>query len=307
MKKNLLFPLIMGAIIVAGCDVKDHCLDQGGRYDYATKTCEKSIPGLIYSNLVDQASQAEVKTALLQAGIAEENVKKFFEQVAFFNQHAGTESLVQSGFIYTGTLVPEYDLATIISNLEKNSPNFIGYNCRITSFSLMRYIITIAKLGLVNASQLFMDQDALKTSPQKIFSPEEQKQFESFYSLVPTITTKDQTVHFEKIKKSWSEKGISFKHAQASLISVWMHSHFEGEEDFLFIGHIGVLLDIGKELLFVEKLAFNEPYQAIKFATRADLIAYLKAKYDTEYNQPTASPIVLENDQPLGALSSLKK
>ena len=152
MKKNLLFPLIMGAIIVAGCDVKDHCLDQGGRYDYATKTCEKSIPGLTYSNLVDQASQAEVKTALLQAGIAEENVEKFFEQVAFFNQHAGTESLVQSGFIYTGTLVPEYDLATIISNLEKNSPNFIGYNCRITSFSLMRDLITIAKLGLVNAS-----------------------------------------------------------------------------------------------------------------------------------------------------------
>ena len=282
---------------MAGCDVKDHCLDQGGRYDYATKTCEKSIPGLIYSNLVDQASQAEVKTALLQAGIAEENVKRFFEQVAFFNQHAGTESLVQSGFIYTGTLVPEYDLATIISNLEKNSPNFIGYNCRITSFSLMRDLITIAKLGLVNASQLFMDQDALKTSPQKVFSPEEQKQFESFYSLVPTITTKDQTVHFEKIKKSWSEKGISFKHAQASLISVWMHSHFEGEEDFLFIGHIGVLLDIGKELLFVEKLAFNEPYQAIKFASKEDVYKYLSTKYQDYTGDGLAKPFIMDNNK----------
>ena len=65
-----------------------------------------------------------------------------------------------------------------------------------------------------------------------------------------------------------------------------------------------MLLDIGKELLFVEKLAFNEPYQAIKFATRADLVAHLRAKYDTEYNQPTASPILLENDQPLGELLS---
>lgn len=101
MKKLLLLPLIVGIIIIAGCDAKDSCLDQGGSYDYASKACEKSAPGLTYSNLVDSASQTELKTALLQAGIAEENVEKFFEQVAFFNQHAGTESLVQSGFIYT--------------------------------------------------------------------------------------------------------------------------------------------------------------------------------------------------------------
>lgn len=262
---------------------------------------------MTYSNLVDQASQEEVKTALLNVGIAEESVEKFFEQVAFFNQTAGTGSLVASGFAQSESLVPEYDLSPILENLEQKSPNFIGYNCRITSFNLMKDLITIQKPEIADASKLFMDKDALKHSPQKVFTSEENQHFESFYSLVPTITTKDQAVHFEKIKKSWSEKGVSFKDSKASLISVWMHSHFEGEEDFLFIGHIGFLLDTGKEFLFVEKLAFDEPYQAIKFATRADLAAYLKAKYDTEYNQPTASPILLENDQPLGTLLSLEK
>lgn len=101
MKQLLLLSLIVGIIIIAGCDGKDRCLDQGGSYDHASKTCEKSTPGLTYSNLVDQVSQTELKKAFLHAGIAEENVEKFFEQVAFFNQHAGTESLAQSGFIYT--------------------------------------------------------------------------------------------------------------------------------------------------------------------------------------------------------------
>ena len=303
MKKLFFIPLVLGIIILAGCDAKDQCLDAGGSYKDATKTCEKAPQGLTYSNLVDQASQEEVKSALLSAGISEENVARFFGQVEHFNDLAGRQYLLQSGFVTTsGAMLPEYDLASIMTNLQEKSPDFVGYNCRITSFGLMKDLISIEKPEIADASQLFIDQDAIATSPQQIFSPEEQKYFESFYSRVPTTTTKDQAVHYENIKKSWSEKGLSFKNSKASLISVWMHSHFEGEEDYLFIGHIGVLVDTGKEFLFIEKLAFDQPYQAIKFITRADLYEYLMKTYDKEYNQPTARPLVMENDHVLGEL-----
>ncbi len=85
---------------------------------------------------------------------------------------------------------------------------------------------------------------------------------------------------------------------QASLISVWMHSYFSEEENYLFIGHVGVLIPARDgQLYFIEKLAFQEPYQMIKFASRQDLSDYLMNKYDIEKNQPNARPFVMENDQ----------
>ena len=35
-----------------------------------------------------------------------------------------------------------------------------------------------------------------------------------------------------------------------------------------FVGHVGVLIAARTAILFVEKVNFEEPYQAIKFATR---------------------------------------
>ena len=51
------------------------------------------------------------------------------------------------------------------------------------------------------------------------------------------------------------------------------------------------------QLYFIEKLAFQEPYQMIKFSSRQDLSDYLMNKYDIEKNQPNARPFVMENDQ----------
>lgn len=44
----------------------------------------------------------------------------------------------------------------------KKYPDFIGYNCRITAFDLMKDKISVKAEAKVNASNLFMDQDALK-------------------------------------------------------------------------------------------------------------------------------------------------
>ena len=44
------------------------------------------------------------------------------------------------------------------------------------------------------------------------------------------------------------------------MISVIIHDNLDG--DYLFIGHVGVLLSIEKGYLFLEKISFEEPYQA---------------------------------------------
>ena len=50
------------------------------------------------------------------------------------------------------------------------------------------------------------------------------------------------------------------------------------------------------EYLFIEKLSFEEPYQALKFSSKNDIKNYLMAKYDTEWNQKNSPPIIFENN-----------
>ena len=120
---------------------------------------------------------------------------------------------------------------------------------------------------------------------------------------MPTEDTTDQTVHVQTIQKDWQERKIAFAESEkCSLITVWFHDRWSETENELSIGHAGVLLNCDDGLYFVEKLAFQEPYQVTKFQNREELQQYLLKKYDTAWGQDTAHPFVMENDHPLNQL-----
>ena len=122
--------------------------------------------------------------------------------------------------------------------------------------------------------------------------------FRVLYSTVPTDDTKDVSVHVENLRSDWNNRGIVFdNNPDVSLISVVFHDAWDGENQ-LFIGHTGVLFQVSEtELYFVEKIAFQEPYQLTIFNNRIELNDYLMTKYDTGTGQPTAAPFIMENDE----------
>ena len=63
------------------------------------------------------------------------------------------------------------------------------------------------------------------------------------------------------------------------------------------MGHTGILFEADDKLVFVEKIAFQEPYCMTEFETRQQLKDYLITKYDVSYDQPAAPPFVMENDE----------
>lgn len=253
-----------------------------------------------YSNLVDKISQEEVKKALIEAGVRPEKINAFFESVELFNQTVGEVGMVQQGFLTSNELKPTYDEATIATQWNAKYPNFAGHNCRITSFNLFSDFIKIENPQLKNTGNLFIDKDALENIPKKFFSDTEMNHFLSFFSQIPTIESKNVSEHVEIVKKDWQKKGISFIHgndkSKASLISVFIHSFFDENDNNLFIGHIGVLVPLNNELLFIEKLAFEEPYQVTKLKNRTALNDLLMNRYDNEWGQPNAKPFIFEND-----------
>ena len=268
-------------------------------------TTEKTSIPLTYSNLVDTATQDEVQKALTAAGIAEQNVASFLESVALFNQTVGDKAgLVPKGFVTIDSLLPKYDEVAIQSIWTSKYPMFQGYNCRLTSFTLLRDLIAFPadkKFATKEEDEvLFIDRESLNNTPKKFFTPEEEKNFFTLFTEVPTTNTKDINTHLQAMQQAWKERGIDFRYkndpTKASLISAVFHSQITPEENTLFVGHVGVLVPFEGKLLFIEKLAFQEPYQAIKFANRTQLSDYLMNRYDVEWEQPNAIPFIMEND-----------
>ena len=268
-------------------------------------TTEKTSIPLTYSNLVDTATQDEVQKALTAAGIAEQNVASFLESVALFNQTVGDKAgLVPKGFVTIDSLLPKYDEVAIQSIWTSKYPMFQGYNCRLTSFTLLRDLITFPadkKFATKEEDEvLFIDRESLNNTPKKFFTPEEENNFFTLFTEVPTTNTKDINTHLQAMQQAWKERGINFRYkndpTKASLISAVFHSQITPEENTLFVGHVGVLVPFEGKLLFIEKLAFQEPYQAIKFANRTQLSDYLMNRYDVEWEQPNAIPFIMEND-----------
>lgn len=285
MKKapNILLVTLILLIALTGCSNKP-----------VNKT-EEYKKSLTYSNLADSSSQDEVRKAMELAGIATENIDSFLQDVNNFNSTIEEKGLVEDGFTTIDSLEPEYDLIAIQEMWDAKNPEFIGYNCRITSYDLMKDSIYIGKPDTKNASWLIFDENALENSPKKLFNQAEQEEFQTLYSFIPTENTKDISNHVKKVKEDWKRKEIEFSDKdKKSLISVFFHD----EEGYLFIGHSGVLIptEDGK-LLFLEKLTFQAPYQAVKFDNRIELNDYLMNKYDVSWDQPTAKPFIMENDQ----------
>lgn len=250
---------------------------------------------LTYSNLVDLASQDEVRKAMESAGILTENIDSFFEEVNSFNSIVEEKSLVESGFITINSLEPEYDLVTMMDMWDAKNPVFIGYNCRITTFDLMKDSISIGKPDTKNSDWLVFDENAIENNPKELFDEAEHQKFQTLFAFIPAEETKDISVHLKNVQEDWKSKEIEFTNKdKSSIISVFFHDDL----GYLFIGHMGVLIptEDGK-LLFIEKLSFHMPYQAIKFDNRIELNDYLMNKYDISWNQPTANPFIMENDQ----------
>lgn len=250
-----------------------------------------------YSNLVDAKSRKEVRSALLSAGISAKTADAWLKDVVSYNKTIKNTSLVKKGFRKMGKKPPVYNENRISKLWLKKNELFIGYNCRITAYDLMKDYIKVGNTGKANSSQLFMDQDALMNAPTKKFSGKQRKAFESIFSTVQTKYTKNVATHAAIWAKDWKNKKISVSgKTKATLISVVLHSSFSKTENELFVGHTGVLVPTkNHKYLFIEKLSFQLPYQVTRFESKEQLNDYLMGMYDTEWGQDTAKPFIMEN------------
>ena len=238
-----------------------------------------------YSNLNNQPSAEEVRKALA-AHLDKDGVNAFFNLVNDYNATVGSVGLTGDFSTFTKT---DYDVEKISNLWTPKKGDFVGTNCRINSYCLLKNSIEIPKLEK-DDSLLFVDNDAIDKG--KVFDAEDKDAFDILFSRVKTEATTDVKVHAAKMEQFLSQ----FKfNENARMLSVVVHDDLDGQS--LFIGHVGILVPSEEGYLFVEKLTFEEPYQAIKFATKEDCYKYLDTKYENYTGEGLAKPFIMDNDK----------
>ncbi len=236
------------------------------------------------SNLADENSINQVRDILLKH-LSQDLVDEFFKSVNDYNSTIKNTSLV-SNF---QSKIPNYDLSSIYELFHARKDHFIGVNCRITSFQLLKNSIEIDD-GKIDDELLFMDKDAISSA--KLFTSDELTKFKRLFSRVKTEETKNINIHAKNMQEYLSQ----FKfNSNLKMVSVVINDNLDG--NYLFIGHVGVLIEDNGKYLFIEKLSFEEPYQAIIFSNENDCYNLLLDRYKDYSDSDTAKPFIMVNDK----------
>ena len=294
MKKNIVKKIVCGCLMVA---LVAGSFGLNGSVAKAASNKTPKKPTFYYSNLADKKSRAKLDKLMDQAGIYSKRQDIFWAHVNQFNKAVPKKMLVQTMTKYDPNK-PKYDSYDMQEKWQKKYPDYLGQNCRLTSYTLMGNQIDVKNKNIIRGRLLMFDKDAAATDPwvkqNKIKKRWWLKDFVKTYSYVPTKATKNVKTHVAAVEKDWKKRGITFKkNSKASVINIFFHDNIDGNN--IFVGHTGVLFTDKDDLWFLEKIAFQEPYQLIKFKNRSQLNYYLMDKYDVEEGQPTAAPFIMEN------------
>lgn len=233
-----------------------------------------------------------------KAGINPDYIEVFKNHVNQFNSLDSKGSFLTGDFVTSDSFSPDYDPYAFQDLWKERYPDFLGYNCRITSFGLFRDYLNIDISAEKRDGLLFFDFEALESDNSAVPAKSDLEKFKAIFSYIPTENTKNAGIHAENIKNDWKRRKISFKdNPDVRMISVFFHDNID-EENKLFIGHVGILVraENGK-LYFIEKIAFQEPYQVSIFNSKSELYSFLMKRYDVEENQDTAKPVIFDNDE----------
>lgn len=238
------------------------------------------------SNMNSEKTLSFVKESL-KGIIKDENTENFINLVRDYNDSISTNLLSAD---FSNNLHPDYDIGEIIKERDKINHKYLNTNCRINSYILLKDSLSLKENVDIDDSILFMDIDIIEKS--KLFNEDETKKFKKLFSRVKTIKSKNP----KKQAKIMSDFLSNFNFPKnTKMISVVFHDNLDG--DYLFIGHVGVLVPIEKGYLFLEKISFEEPYQALKFSNKESCYKYLKEKYKDYKDPNVAPPFIMENNK----------
>ena len=183
---------------------------------------------------------------------------------------------------------------------DTESSGFADPDCRMTVMLLAGDSIKYTDVEKeYKGTYLMFDMDAIENQEDYSVLKDQAKLFTTLFG-EKQISKGD----FSKaLPETWKRYGITFENNKASIISIVFRT-LEGNE--AYVGHTGLLVRHDNGYLFVEKIAFGEPYRVTKVENAKALIDIFSARPDYMVEADEPAPLVYENDTLLGELNRQK-
>lgn len=283
--------VIMILMLICISQIVSGCGNEAGDLSSASAVLPLS------ANMSGNVTSSEVCNTLAEAGLS--NVVVFNDWVLDFAGAAGTEAGLSDEWVPSGSLQP--DISKCMDGWERHY-DYSDADCRMTAFLLMDGLINSAKTDKdYDGTYLMFDVDAINnvTKYEVI-----KKNIDLFTTLFGERTPEEGEEPSAVFGRIWSEYGFSIQNERASLLNIVV---YDPDFDQVFVGHSGILVETDQGLMFVEKLAFEQPYQATKAKDMDQLLDILARRPEYFGEEGEAGPFVYRNGEYLGELQNESK
>ena len=222
------------------------------------------------------------------------HVDTFQEWVADFADSAGKNAQLQD--VWSDPEELKVDVGSCMDGWEQNH-DYSDADCRMTAFLLLDGILRAESTEEnYEGTYLMFDTEAIDNVDRYSILKEKRDMFTTLYGEKSVTDDKHPETAFSD---SWKQYGFTVDSDRISLLSIVIHDPYS---DVVFVGHTGILIKYSDSYLFVEKIAFEQPYQATKVHTMDELLSILSLRPEYFGEEGEAGPFVYNNGEYVGTL-----
>lgn len=235
------------------------------------------------------------------AGICEElesagasHVDTFREWTTDFADTVGKNAGLEDGWSDPGKM--KADIGKCMDGWEQNH-DYSDADCRMTAFLLLDGVLRAESTeGSYEGTYLMFDTEAIDNVDRYESIKENKNMFTTLYG-EKNVT--DGCRPENTFSDSWKHYGFQVDSDRLSLLSIVIYDPYS---DVVFVGHTGVLIKYSDYYLFIEKIAFEQPYQATKVHNMDELLDIMSLRPEYFGEEGEAGPFVYCNGEYLGTL-----
>lgn len=234
----------------------------------------------------------EVCRELEAAGVS--NVDVFKEWAADFAASAGNNANLEDAWSDPEKM--RADIGKCMDGWEQNH-DYSDSNCRMTAFLLLDGLLhSETTESSYNGSYLMFDTEAIDNVERYEIIKENKDMFTTLYGEKSVTDEKHPETTFSN---NWQHYGFQIDSDRISLLSIVI---YDPDSDVVFVGHTGILIKYSDYYLFVEKIAFEQPYQATKAHDMEELLNILSLRPEYFGEEGEIGPFVYCNGEYIGTL-----
>ena len=140
------------------------------------------------------------------------------------------------------------------------------------------------------------DTEAIDNVERYEIIKENKDMFTTLYGEKSVTDEKHPEITFSN---NWQHYGFQIDSDRISLLSIVI---YDPDSDVVFVGHTGILIKYSDYYLFVEKIAFEQPYQATKAHDMEELLNILSLRPEYFGEEGEIGPFVYCNGEYIGTL-----